>query len=165
MIISFFIMTLVEELENNRAIEPYPITGIFNNDKGLSSEDFIVDEQKRDKSKEFIEQLHDTYNKSEFGRIFNLSHNIYLSCLSYLQNAPTYLFNDKDEINLINDFFCEYEKKIKPQNKRIYHNPLSCLYIAYKYGNKKAISIIANFFEHKDKSAKDLVGKLRSCMN
>ena len=40
----------------------------------------------------------------------------------------------------MNQFFYEYESNIKPQNKRIYHNPLSCLYIAYKYGHKKAIS-------------------------
>ena len=158
-------MLSINELGKKSTKKHYPIIGVPYYCKELCSEDYIVDEKTRDEAMGLIEQLNNICNISHFCRNFNFSHYIYLSFLSYSQNKAPYLFNEKDELNLMNEFFYEYESNIKPQNKRIYHNPLSCLYIAYKYGHKKAISIIADYFEHKNESAKDLVQKLRSCLN
>ena len=158
-------MSAINQPGNKFSGKHYPIIGVPYYSNELSSEDYIVDEKTRDEAMGCIEELNDIYNISHFCRNFNLSQYIYLSCLSHLQNKPTYSFQEKDELNLIDEFFNEYESDIKPKNKRIYHNPLSCLYIAYKYGHKKAISVIADFFEHKNKTAKDLVEKLRSCLN
>ena len=159
-------MFLTNQLgKKKNTIKHYPVHETPYYSKELSSEDFIVDEKKRDEAMKSIEKLNNKCNVSHFSRNFHFSHTIYLSCLSHLRNKPTYLFKEKDELNLINEFIYEYERNNEPQNKKIYHNPLSCLYIAYKYGHKKAIMIIADYFEHKGKSAKDLVEKLRSYLN